>query len=58
MLENEKGTDPGGKECHACHGTGLIEVRIEDKLSCTLCRGAGVYPVPESLTAAEFAFHP
>ena len=53
-----KGVDAGGKECYACHGTGLIEVRVQDKLACTLCHGAGIHPVPESLTATEFAYRP
>lgn len=53
-----KGTDAAGKPCYACHGTGLIEIRIEDKLACPLCHGAGVYPIPEYLTPSDFAYHP
>jgi DnaJ-class molecular chaperone len=52
-----KGTDAAGKECYACHGTGLIEVRMKDKLACSLCRGAGIYPVPESMNAVDFVYH-
>ena len=51
-----RGTDVQGKECYACHGTSLIEVRVEDKNPCPLCNGAGVYPVPESMTIKEFAY--
>ncbi|MBM3324466.1 MAG: hypothetical protein FJY66_02230 [Calditrichaeota bacterium] len=53
-----KGFGAGGKECYACHGTGRIEVRKTEKIVCPLCHGAGVYPVPASMTASEFAFHP
>jgi DnaJ-class molecular chaperone len=53
-----RGADLHGKECYACHGTGLMEVRQEDKAPCALCGGAGLYPVPESLTINEFAFNP
>ncbi len=55
---NGRGADMSGKECYACHGTGLIEVRMEDKNPCPLCHGAGVYPVPESMKICEFAYHP
>jgi RecJ-like exonuclease len=55
---NGKGFDAAGKECYACRGTGLIEVRREDKSPCPLCQGAGIYPVPESMTIERFAFHP
>jgi len=53
-----KGFDAGGKNCYACHGTGLIEVRQTDKNPCPQCSGAGVYPVPPTLTAWDFAFKP
>lgn len=53
-----KGFDTGGKECYACKGTGLIEVRQVDKNPCPLCSGAGVYPVPPSMTAWHFAYKP
>ena len=53
-----KGFDAGGKECYACKGTGLIEVRQVDKNPCSLCSGAGVYPVPPSMTAWDFAYRP
>ena len=53
-----KGFDAGGKECYACRGTGLIEVRQVDKNPCPLCSGAGVYPVPPSTTAWDFAYKP
>jgi RecJ-like exonuclease len=53
-----RGTDTLGRPCYACGGTGLIEVRKEDKNPCPLCGGAGVYPVPESLTAREYAYNP
>lgn len=53
-----KGFDGIGHVCSGCGGTGRIEVRIADKSACTLCRGAGVYPVPESMTMDEFAFRP
>jgi DnaJ-class molecular chaperone len=55
---NGRGTDTNGKECVSCRGTGQIETRSQDRLACTLCNGAGVYPVPESMTLEEFAFHP
>jgi len=55
---NGKGFNAAGGECYACHGTGLIEVRLEDKNPCPLCNGAGVFPVPESMTYSQFAFHP
>jgi hypothetical protein len=53
-----KGTTTLGKECYACHGTGLIEVRSDDRNPCPLCNGAGVYPVPESMCAKDFAYYP
>ena len=53
-----KGFDALGKTCYACHGTGLIEVRKVDQNPCPLCQGAGVYPVPESMVAREFAYKP
>ena len=55
---NGKGFDAGGKECYACHGTGRIEVRKIDKNVCPKCRGAGVYPVPPSMTEDQFAYRP
>ncbi len=55
---NGRGMSPSGKECEACHGTGRIEVRKVDKTPCSLCNGAGVYPVPESMTISEFAYRP
>lgn len=57
-LCNGRGTDNAGKQCFACHGTGLMEVRQVDRHRCSLCRGAGVYPVPASMGADEFAFRP
>jgi len=53
-----RGTDVVGKECYACKGTGLIEVRQSDKNPCTICGGAGIYPVPESMRAKDFAYYP
>lgn len=53
-----KGFDAGGKECYACKGTGLIEVRQVDKNPCPVCGGAGVWPVPKTMTAAEYAYNP
>ena len=53
-----KGFDAGGKDCYACQGTGLIEVRQVDKNPCPICLGAGVYPVPPSMTAWDFAYRP
>jgi RecJ-like exonuclease len=53
-----RGRDALEHECYACHGTGLIEVRKEDKNPCPLCSGAGIYPVPEFMTAGDFAFNP
>jgi len=53
-----KGINALEQTCYACHGTGLIEVRHVDKNPCPLCAGAGVYPVPESMTIAEFAYYP
>lgn len=58
MYCDGKGFDAGGKECYACKGTGLIEVRQEDKNPCPVCSGAGVYPVPPSMTAWDFAYRP
>jgi len=55
---NGRGFDSQGKECYGCHGTGLIEVRTVDKIACELCRGAGVYPVPPSMTIEKFAYRP
>lgn len=55
---NGKGVDAGGKECYACHGTGLLEVRAVDKKPCPQCSGAGVFPVPPSMTVWDFAYHP
>ena len=57
-LCSGKGRDSVGRTCTGCGGTGRIEVRLADKSACTLCRGAGVYPVPESMPIAEFAFRP
>jgi DnaJ-class molecular chaperone len=53
-----KGFNALENTCFACHGTGQIEVRQVDKTPCPLCSGAGVYPVPESMTLAEFAYRP
>jgi len=53
-----KGFDALEKDCYACKGTGLLEVRQEDKNPCPLCGGAGIYPVPDSLRARDFAFSP
>lgn len=58
MYCDGKGFDAGGKECYACKGTGLIEVRQVDKNPCPLCSGAGVYPVPPSMVAWDFAYRP
>lgn len=58
MYCDGKGFDAAENTCYACHGTGLIEVRNVDKRPCQLCAGAGVYPVPESMTISEFAYHP
>ncbi len=58
MYCDGKGFTPLENICDACHGTGLIEVRQVDKNPCPLCAGAGVYPVPESMTMGEFAFRP
>lgn len=58
MYCSGRGTALSGKPCYACNGTGLIEVRQVDKNPCPLCAGAGVYPVPESMTMKEFAFRP
>lgn len=51
-----KGTSASGSTCYACKGSGMIEVRQVDQNPCPLCAGAGVYPVPESMTMREFAF--
>jgi len=56
MYCDGKGFDALENICYACHGTGQIEIRQVDKDPCPLCAGAGVYPVPESMTMAEFAF--
>lgn len=53
-----KGFDAANNECYACQGTGLIEVRQVDKNPCPVCSGAGVYPVPPSMTAWDFAYRP
>jgi hypothetical protein len=53
-----RGTNVMGRVCYACKGTGLMEVRLEDKHACPTCGGAGVFPVPESMTSDQFAFHP
>lgn len=55
---NGRGTNYMGKECYVCHGTGSIEVRQKDQNPCPLCHGAGVYPVPESMSMKEFAYRP
>lgn len=55
---NGRGVNFTGKECYVCHGTGSIEVRQVDKNPCPLCHGAGVYPVPESMSMKEFAYRP
>ncbi|MBU0691318.1 hypothetical protein KKC97_10130 [bacterium] len=53
-----KGINAIEKECYACRGTGLLEVRQVDKNPCPLCGGAGIYPVPMSMRAQEFAYNP
>jgi hypothetical protein len=53
-----KGADIMERDCEACHGSGMIEVRKEDKNPCPLCGGAGVYPVPEFMTAGDYAYNP
>lgn len=58
MYCDGRGFDTLEKPCFACHGTGLIEVRLVDVNPCPLCAGAGVYPVPESMTISEFAYRP
>lgn len=58
MYCDGRGFSLTGIECHACKGTGLIEVRMEDKNPCPLCNGAGVYPVPESFCVGEFKYRP
>jgi RecJ-like exonuclease len=55
---NGRGFDTAEKECYACRGTGLLELRQEDKNPCPLCGGAGIFPVPESMRARDFAFNP
>jgi RecJ-like exonuclease len=55
---NGKGISFSGKPCVPCRGTGMIEVRQIDRNPCPLCSGAGVYPVPESMTLREFAYLP
>ena len=58
MACNGRGTTPSGSQCSGCHGTGQIEVRMQDKTPCPLCNGAGVYPVPSSMRETEFAYRP
>lgn len=58
MYCDGKGFDARENTCYACHGTGLIEVRKVDRNPCPLCSGAGVYPVPASMAASEFAYRP
>ncbi len=53
-----RGVSLSGIECAACHGSGMIEVRKEDKNPCPLCSGAGVYPVPSSMRMSDFAYRP
>jgi hypothetical protein len=53
-----RGSSAAGKQCTACHGTGLLDVRQEDKSPCALCTGAGVYPIPESMILSDFAYRP
>ena len=55
---NGKGFTDTGRECYACHGTGLIEVRQADKNPCPTCRGAGVFPVPATMTKDDYAYKP
>ncbi len=55
---NGRGFTAAGNDCTACQGTGNINVRLEDKNPCPLCQGAGVYPVPESMSMKEFAYNP
>jgi RecJ-like exonuclease len=58
MYCDGKGFDALENTCYACHGTGLIEVRQVDRNPCPLCSGAGVYPVPASMSVSDFAFRP
>ena len=58
MYCDGKGFDALENICYACHGTGQIEVRQVDKNPCSLCGGAGLYPVPESMNFLDFAYHP
>ena len=58
MYCDGKGFDALENSCYACHGTGQIEVRQIDMNPCPICSGAGVYPVPESMTMADFAYRP
>jgi hypothetical protein len=55
---NGRGENAVGQTCYACRGSGRIEVRQVDRNPCPLCSGAGVYPVPDSMTLSEFAFRP
>lgn len=55
---NGKGVSASGSECYGCHGTGHIEIRLAEKYPCPKCGGAGIHPVPESMTYGEFAFKP
>jgi DnaJ-class molecular chaperone len=55
---NGTGQTVTGKECYSCHGTGQIETRMEDKLVCPTCAGAGVNPRPQSMTIEEYAYRP
>jgi DnaJ-class molecular chaperone len=58
MACNGRGTTASGAVCGGCHGTGQIETRLQDKMPCPLCNGAGIYPIPSSMNEAEFAFRP
>ena len=58
MACNGRGTTSLGEVCSGCHGTGQIETRLQDKAVCSLCNGAGVYPIPSSMTESEFAYRP
>ena len=53
-----KGFNNLGQTCRACQGSGRIEVRPVDRIRCPLCKGAGVYPVPASMSEREFAYRP
>jgi len=35
-----------------------MEVRMEEKHPCPECGGAGVWPIPPSMTIDEYAFNP